>query len=466
MAISKAAKPWYKNVKLPPGKIYQLDTDLDKLWVGTEDIGTGPWYLGEIRKGQWYLELGGPKHNYISYSFSELVENPEDVVDGKVTVIGPEIHEMPPETSLPYALHVRCWGRELSMDLSDYVERNAGQAFVFGEGWSQLGGRASTWLRMTKEIQPRMSWRKISQLIRAYTITNCPSVEKVEIMWVLGTPEVGGVELISKMLEDVKPMWEASDARTLNISDEEVDNFYACVICKLIAPNHVCILAPSIKPYCGVMTYSAAKAAYSVDPYGYVSEVPRGECVDPVAGRYAGVDEFVYERSNYKHLKYNLYSAIKYPSSNCGCFEAVAFYLPQVDGIAITARRHSGETPLGLPFSKIAGIMSGGAQNHGFQGICVARIKGRTFLQGDGGWNRVVWMPKSIKVEVADAIPEEIYDKIATEEDTVDVAELEKFLREKRHPIVEKYWRDGKPVPLTMPGPDDLWPEDMVAEPA
>jgi acetyl-CoA decarbonylase/synthase complex subunit beta len=119
-----------------------------------------------------------------------------------------------------------------------------------------------------------------------------------------------------------------------------------------------------------------------------------------------------------------------------------------------------GQTPIGLSFSKIAGLMSGGVQNHGFKGISVYGMKAPKFLQGDGGWNRIVWMPKDLKLEIADAIPEEVYDKIATEEDCVDVKELEKFLREKKHPVVEKYWKDGKPVPIRLPLPGHDWPDE------
>ena len=63
---------------------------------------------------------------------------------------------------------------------------------------------------------------------------------------------------------------------------------------------------------------------------------------------------------------------------------------------------------------------------------------------------------------VADAIPEELFDKIATEEDAVDPEELEEWLRKKEHPIVHKYWSQtgGEPEPLMIPQPSTPWPED------
>ena len=109
-------------------------------------------------------------------------------------------------------------------------------------------------------------------------------------------------------------------------------------------------------------------------------------------------------------------------------------------------------------------MMSGGVQNHGFKGLSVGSMREPRFLQGDGGWERIVWMPKDVKTEIADSIPEEVYGKIATEEDCTDPVELEKWLREKKHPIVQKYWKDGKPVPLDVPMPNQPWPDEMPEE--
>ena len=108
----------------------------------------------------------------------------------------------------------------------------------------------------------------------------------------------------------------------------------------------------------------------------------------------------------------------------------------------------------------MAGYTSGGAQNHGFYACSFNTIKQPKFLSADGGWNRIVWLPKTIKVDLTSSIPEELYDKIATEEDAIDPATLKEWLKGKRHPIVEKYWRNGEPVPIALPGPGDMWPGD------
>jgi len=64
------------------------------------------------------------------------------------------------------------------------------------------------------------------------------------------------------------------------------------------------------------MSYFTAKAMYAVDPYGYVFEIPRGDAVDPLGGRYSGVDEAIWERSEHRHRIFHLHSTIKYPTTN------------------------------------------------------------------------------------------------------------------------------------------------------
>ena len=68
------------------------------------------------------------------------------------------------------------------------------------------------------------------------------------------------------------------------------------------------------------------------------------------------------------------------------------------------------------------------------------------FLQADGGWNRVVWMPKEIQDRIKEYMPPEIIPKIATEKDVTDLDGLKKWLKEKDHPII-KTWKEAPAQP-------------------
>jgi acetyl-CoA decarbonylase/synthase complex subunit beta len=61
------------------------------------------------------------------------------------------------------------------------------------------------------------------------------------------------------------------------------------------------------------------------------------------------------------------------------------------------------------------------------------------FLQVDDGWNRVVWLPDSVKQRVYEFMPEDIRDKIPTENDVMSIADLKSYLKGQNHPVVERW---------------------------
>ena len=90
----------------------------------------------------------------------------------------------------------------------------------------------------------------------------------------------------------------------------------------------------------------------------------------------------------------------------------------------------------------------------GFHGISIEYMRSPKFLQVDGGWNRIVWIPSSVKERVKDFIPKEVVDKIATENDAETIDQLKTFLQEKEHPVVER-WKEL---------PTEVVPEELVEE--
>ena len=135
-----------------------------------------------------------------------------------------------------------------------------------------------------------------------------------------------------------------------------------------------------------------------------------------------------------------------YPHTSCGCFEAIAFYIPEVDGMGIVDRGFKERTVNGLPFSTMADATAGGRQVDGFHGLSIEYMRSPKFLQVDGGWNRIVWMPSSVKERVKDFISEDVVDKIATETDVSTIDELKGFLEKTAHPVVERW----KAIPVEV----------------
>jgi acetyl-CoA decarbonylase/synthase complex subunit beta len=168
--------------------------------------------------------------------------------------------------------------------------------------------------------------------------------------------------------------------------------------------------------------------------------------VNAEKGEFSGVNEAVKKRTLGEVTKVWLYTAFDHPHTSCGCFEAVAFYIPEVDGFGVVNRSFKGVTVNGLAFSTLADSTAGGRQVDGFHGMSIEYMRSTKFLAADGGWNRVVWLPKEIKERIKEFIPADVVDKIATEETAPNIDALKAFLKEKAHPVVAKWAAEAAPA--------------------
>jgi acetyl-CoA decarbonylase/synthase complex subunit beta len=255
--------------------------------------------------------------------------------------------------------------------------------------------------------------------------------------------------------------YQKRDSRARELSDEDVDVFYGCVMCQSFAPTHVCVVTPDRTALCGAINWFDCRAAAKMDPEGPIFEVEKGDLLDDVKGEYTNVNSVVTEKSQGTVERVFLHSVFEYPHTSCGCFEAVAFYIPELDGIGIVDRDFRGETPLGIPFSAMAGQCSGGKQVEGFTGLSLEYMRSPKFLQADGGFERIVWLPKEIKDSLADYIPEDVRDKISTEEDGSTIKEIRTFLEEKGHPILERIKTTSSEVPEEEVTVEEETPEEF-----
>ena len=222
--------------------------------------------------------------------------------------------------------------------------------------------------------------------------------------------------------------------------------FYGCTMCQSFAPSHVCIVTPDRTALCGAINWFDCRAAAKMDPEGAIFEVEKGDVIDTTTGEYSNVNAVVADKSQGVTERIFLHSIFDYPHTSCGCFEAVAFYIPELDGIGIVSRDFGGETQLGIPFSTMAGQCSGGKQVEGFVGLSLEYMRSPKFLQADGAYERIVWMPKEVKESLIEFIPGELYDKIPTEEEAGSIKDIRRFLRENEHPIRERLKQSREPA--------------------
>ena len=409
-------------------------------------VGVGIIYEGErIRGRDMQLELGGPREQY---KF-ELVQARafDEIEDGKISIIEKDLPELEASTNHPFGILIEVAGKEIEKDLEGVIERRIHEYANFIEGFMHLNQRYDIQIRLSKKSFDRgfNSFKTLGDVLMRLYKSEMPFIEKIQITFIT---EPG---LVKEWYEKAMKIYEARDARARGMSDDEVDVFYGCSLCQSFAPTHLCVITPQRYANCGAISWFDGRATAKIDPKGPVFEIMKGQCVDQLKGEYDGVDKVIREKSLGEIERVQLYTAFGYPHTSCGCFEGCAFYIPELDGFGVVHRNFKGETVNGLSFVTISDLTAGGRQVDGFHGLSIEYMRSPKFLQADGGWDRVVWMPVEIKERIKEFMPPEIVDKIPTENDVKGLDDLRAWLKDKNHPIVGK-WAEAPAKAAEEPG--------------
>lgn len=397
-------------------------------------VDIGIIYEGErIRGRDMQVELGGPREDY---KF-ELVKAKEmdEIEDGKISIIGKDIFELPEGTNTPFGMIIYVGGKEIETDLEGVIERRLHEYVNFIEGFMHLNQRYDIQMRLSKKSFQKgfNSFRMFGEVLFRLYKSEMPFIEKMEIIFITDP------EKVEDLYQTSMDIYEARDARARGMSDDEVDVFYGCSLCQSFAPTHLCVITPQRYANCGAISWFDGRATAKVDPKGPVFEIPKGKLLDPVLGEYDEVNRVIREKSLGEIERVQLYTGFGYPHTSCGCFEGCAFYIPEVDAYGVVHRNYRGKTVNGLDFVTISDLTAGGRQVDGFHGLSIEYMRSPKFMQADGGWERVVWIPVDILERIKEFIPEDILPKIATENDVADLDELKNWLKTKEHPVIARW---------------------------
>jgi acetyl-CoA decarbonylase/synthase complex subunit beta len=400
--------------------------------AGMFPVDVGPQYEGEvIRKSDVYVEFGGP----LAKNKFELVtlKSPDEVEDQKIEVIGPDITDLKEEGSYPLGILINVAGARLEKDMEPVFERRIHLYANYIEGLYHMNQRDEFWIRLSKDSVAKglNSFEAIGRILMFLYTSELDVIEKISITFITDEKKV------EELLPQARKVYEARDERARGLKEDDVEEFYSCALCQSFAPTHICIITPERIANCGAISWFDGRAAYKLDPEGPVQEVKKGECLDPIKGEYVGCNQLGVVKSMGAYGRVFLHSAFEHPHTSCGCFQAIWFYIPEVDAFGVVHRDFAGNTVVGVPFSTMAADTSGGRQVEGFLGMALEYMRSPKFLIADGGIRRCVWMPKEIKERYKDVIPEDLYDKIATEEDASNIDELVAFLDKVGHPWVK-----------------------------
>jgi len=398
----------------------------------------GPAFQGErVRAEEMHVELAGQKNLGFEFATSRPLQ---EVEDGKIEVVGPEIDDFEEGAGLPLGVLVEVAGRKMQPDFEPILERQIHDFVNCAHGVFHMGQRDINWARISKEAkQAGFKFGHIGSIIHAmYHSEYGAIVDKVQVTIFTEKAE------IAKRIETARAAYRQRDERLAGLTDESVETFYSCLLCQSFAPNHVCIITPERPGLCGAYNWLDGKAAHQIKPAGANQPVPKGRVIDLIKGQWSDINEYVFNNSHKSVEAFNAYSIMEYPMTSCGCFECISCILPTCNGIMTVYREFTDMTPSGMKFSTLAGTVGGGLQTPGFIGHSKQYIGSKKFIRAEGGIQRLVWINKSLKEEMGQIINERgaehgienFIDMIADETVATTEEQVLEFITAANHPAL------------------------------
>jgi len=435
----------YEHVvaNVPYEEMCQKSVEVRGLKVTVSEIDIpmafGPAFEGErVRGADLHCQTGGGKAQC-----TELVKMAEmnEIEDGKIELIGPDVTDLKEGDAFPLGIYVQIAGREFQPDFEPIIERQIHHLTNYIQYVMHIGQRDISWIRVSKAAMEKgFSLKHIGVVLHAKFHQDFSNIlDKVQVTLYTNKKDVDA------LTKRARAEYKERDGRVEKMKDEDVETFYSCTLCQSFAPNHVCSISPERTGLCGAYNWMDCKAAYEINPTGPNQPIEKGECIDPKLGQWKGVNDFVYKASRGNVTHYNFYSLVHDPMTTCGCCECIAAMLPGCNGVMTVGRDYTGETPCGMKFTTLAGVMGGGASSPGFVGHSKYNIGQGKFIVGDGGLLRMVWMPKMLKEELKERIDKraaemgvpDLYDKIADETVGTTEEEILPFLEKVGHPSLK-----------------------------
>ena len=400
-----------------------------------------------VRRDDLQIEFGGKRSKCLEYLHAVDMEA---ITDGDIDLIGPGIDDAEVGSSMDMGIEVLVAGRQMQEDFEGILERQVHRYINHATGIMHMGQKNLVWLRMSKVAhQAGFRLKHIGSILHAKLHDEYGKIlDKVAVRIVTEPSQIEELGVAAQAA------YHQREIRLAGLTDEEVDLFYSCTLCQTFAPNHVCVVSPERPGLCGAYTWLDCKAAFQISPQGCNQPITKGAPLEAAMGEWEGVNQFVYDNSNRSVEHYCQYSLMNHPMTSCGCFECIICIVPEANGVLVVNREYGGMTPIGMAFSTLAGQVGGGVQTPGFLGIGRRYMLSDKFISFEGGFSRIVWLPKDLKEDMREDLEARaealgmpgFVDKIADETIATDGVALVEFLTKVEHPALTMDSLFGVPI--------------------
>jgi len=398
----------------------------------------GSAFEGEVvRRNDMRVEFGGK--NARCFEYLEMADL-ENVVDGKVEVVGPDFSNIPPQGYMDVGIVAQAAGRQMQKDFEPVLERQF-HYFVNGaSGIQHIGQRDITWIRISNAAADKgFNLEHFGKILHARFHADFGAiVDKVQVTIYTDPTKV------EEWLGKARAAYDYRNKRLADLTDDKVEEFYSCTLCQSFAPNHVCVVSPERLGLCGAYNWLDCKASFSINPTGPNQPIKLGKMIDLKKGYWTGTNDYATVGSHGVVNEVSMYSIMENPMTACGCFECIVMLIPEANGVMVVSREDPSMTPAGMTFSTLAGIAGGGLQTPGVMGVGKYYLTSPKFITADGGFKRIVWMSSVLKEMMSDEFKivaeregdPDLLNKIADERNVTTVDELLTWLAEHEHPAM------------------------------
>ena len=368
-----------------------------------------------------------------------LMKDASEAEDHKINIVGPDLDEA---KEMALVTYVEVAGKKMQPDFESVIERKFHAWYNYMEGVMHTGQRNQVRVRVSNAaFEAGLRLKDFAEVLYVMIMDEFDAVvDKCQITLITDAEQAG------KFRDEVAmPRYDARDDRLASMTDESVDRYYTCILCQSFAPAHCCVVTPERLGLCGAVSWLDAKATNELNPNGPCQPIYKEGCLDERTGRYESVNAAIANATHGAVENVTLYSLLEDPMTSCGCFECICGIEPVSNGVIIVNREYNGMTPAGMTFGELASCTGGGVQTPGYMGHGRHFISSKKFCYAEGGIERIVWMPKELKDDVAEKLnktAKELYgidnftDMVADETVTTDCEELLNWLTEKNHPVL------------------------------
>ena len=187
-------------------------------------VAYGPAFEGEvIRRENLHAEFGGKGGMCFEWL---TMKDMEEVEDGKIEVVGPEVDAFEEGANIPLGIVVEVAGRKMQKDFEPVLERQIHHFVNGAEGIQHMAQRDITWIRFSKSaVQRGFRIKHLGDILHANLHNDFGAiVDKIQIT--LYTEH----DRVEALKEEARAVYHERDERIRDLTDEAVDTFYSCTL--------------------------------------------------------------------------------------------------------------------------------------------------------------------------------------------------------------------------------------------